>query len=99
MTLAIRTFFKMLFKKKIFFFLLIHSCKTIYNIVLILQVILQDTQKIREDAENTPSVHLYCTTEITALGGHLSYPVIYSIESIAWLLYSSTGYSKRFIGY
>lgn len=44
-----------------FFFLLIHSCKTIYNIVFILQVILQETytEKIREDAENTPIVHFY----------------------------------------
>lgn len=85
MTLAIRKFLNAFFD---FFFssfvLLIHSCKTIYNIVFILQVILQETytEKIREDTENTPVVHFYNRNRSPwqSFGQFisLSYQVIYS---------------------
>lgn len=64
------------------FFLLIHSCKTIQNIVLILQVILQETytEKIREDAEKTHRLFI-STTEIAAHDGHLDSLFVRLIES------------------
>lgn len=66
----------------LFFFLLIHSCKTIQNIVLILQVILQETytEKIREDAEKTHRLFI-STTEIAAHDGHLDSLFVRLIES------------------
>lgn len=105
MTLAIRKFLKCF---SIFFsfirFLLIHSCKTIYNIVFILQVILQETytEEIRGRRKHTNCSFLQQksqpmtviqTVYLFVLSSHLLY------RSIAWLLYSYIGYSKRIIGY